>query len=258
MCVVTLLPLPGGFVLTSNRDEHISRPRATQPQTYQVNHQLVIFPKDPQGGGTWLATSGPTTVCLLNGAFLDQPNELVFKGGPRKSRGLVVLDYFGYATPRQFADRYDFSSIEPFTLLVVENIPGSLTIYELRWNGHQVYLRPISNNQPHIWSSVTLYTMPTAELRKSWLADFLRQHPSYTAAELFAFHQSAGDGNPDHDFVMNRADGPAGGEPNPRDGVRTVSITQITNSKTELTVRYRDLISGDETTVSPSQWLNSR
>src|SRR5919199_3470936 len=117
MCVVTLLPLPGGFVLTSNRDEHVSRPAAIPPQTYSIDGHSITFPKDPQGGGTWLATFGTITVCLLNGAFVNHVHQPPY----RRSRGLVVLDYFDTADPRQFIDSYDFSGIEPFTMVIAHN-----------------------------------------------------------------------------------------------------------------------------------------
>lgn len=236
MCVVTLLPLPGGFVLTANRDEHTSRPAALSPQIYTVNQHRLVYPKDPQGGGTWLAALVNTTVCLLNGAFENHPHQPPYK----KSRGLVVLDFFNYQTARQFADEYDFSDIEPFTMVVINHAPELLTVHELRWNGQQVYLRNMPANVPHIWSSVTLYTMPMAELRKTWLAQFLDQHPHYTADNLFAFHQTAGDGDPSHDFVMKR----------PTQGVQTVSISQVFQSGSERAIRYQQVATGAETRLT--------
>lgn len=246
MCVVTLLPLNDGFVLTSNRDEHMSRLQAVLPQTYQISNQSIIFPKDPQGGGTWLATSGPTTVCLLNGAFVNQMQEQAGGVSPaRKSRGLVVLDYFGYREPQAFADAYNFGGIEPFTMVVINHTTKALDIHELRWNGQQIYLRAMAINQPHIWSSVTLYSTPQAELRKSWLVEFLHKHTVYTPEDLFNFHQTAGDGNPNHDFVMDRTT-----EPHSSDRVRTVSITQIIQTGSEQVIRYKDLMTANEMQVT--------
>lgn len=236
MCVVTLLPLPGGFALTSNRDEHTSRPAALPPQAYTVNQHTLVFPKDPQGGGTWFASSATTTVCLLNGAFENHQHYPPYKN----SRGLVVLDFFDYITPQRFADAYDFGGIEPFTMVIVSHALQALTMHELRWNGQQVYLRNMPTNAPHIWSSVTLYTLSATELRKTYLAQFLSKHPHYTADDLFAFHRTAGDGDPNHDFVMNR----------PRQGVRTVSVTQVCRTGHERTIRYHELATGAETHVA--------
>lgn len=227
MCVVTVLPLSGGFVLTANRDEHTSRPQAIPPRSYRVDSQTLVFPKDPQGGGTWLASSGATTVCLLNGAFGNH----AYKPPYRKSRGLVVLDYFGYDSPLRFADAYDFAAIEPFTMVVVSHADSALAVHELRWNGQQIYLRDLPADRPHIWSSVTLYSEPMAELRKTWLVNFLYKHPQFSPDDLFIFHQTAGDGNPQHDFIMDR----------PQQGVRTVSVTQVSQTGAEQTMRYLDL-----------------
>jgi len=229
MCVVTYLPLPeGGFVLTSNRDELSSRPAALAPQAHTLADRRVCFPKDPTGGGTWLATSGTTTVCLLNGAFEPHLHQPPY----RKSRGLVVLDYVSYSSPALFTDRYDFSGIEPFTLVIVSHASGGApALHELRWNGTQVYLRNMPPRVAHIWSSVTLYTLPMAELRKTWLAQFLYKQPQYTPADVFAFHQTAGDGDPAHDFVMRR----------PAYGLQTVSITQVYHRAADQQMRYLDL-----------------
>lgn len=241
MCVVTLLPLHGGFVLTSNRDEHVSRPTALTPEAYTINQHQLIFPKDPQGGGTWLASSATRTVCLLNGAFDNHTHQLPYRNGvPKKSRGLVVLDFFDYSDVKRFIDAYDFGGIEPFIMVVVNHAFQAVTFHELRWNGQQVYLREMPNNQPSIWSSVTLYTQPMAELRKSWLAYFLYKQPNPTADDLFGFHQTAGDGNANHDFVMNR----------PTAGVRTVSITQVSQVDTERCMRYLELATGLETRLT--------
>jgi hypothetical protein len=43
-----------GFILTSNRDEAVSRVLAIPPKKYQLGGQYVFFPKDPQGDGTWI------------------------------------------------------------------------------------------------------------------------------------------------------------------------------------------------------------
>lgn len=236
MCVVTLLPITGGFLLTTNRDEHTSRPAAIPPQTYPVNGQSAVYPTDPQGGGTWLAASETQLVCLLNGAFPTDKPRLV--GLPKKSRGLVVLAALGYDDPYQFADRYDFSDVEPFTLIIARTSETQPALLELRWNGRQVWLRPLETHNPHIWSSFTLYDAGTIALRKIWFTQFLQEnHNQYTPDTLFSFHQTAGNGNPARDFVMNR----------PADGVRTVSLTQVAYTKQAGMMRYLDMTTQTET-----------
>lgn len=236
MCVVTLLPIAGGFLLTTNRDEHTSRPAALPPQTYTVDNHALAFPKDPQGGGTWLAASPKQIVCLFNGAFPSDNARVT--SHPGKSRGLVVLDLYAYNDPFQFADQYDFGGIEPFTLIIARMTANRQDLFELRWNGQQVWLRPLEADKPHIWSSYTLYDADTITLRKIWFTQFLQaNHNHYTPDALFKFHQTAGNGDPARDYVMNC----------PAIGVRTVSLTQVAYSKRAGAMRYLDLETNIET-----------
>jgi len=70
MCTVTYLPLKKGFILTSNRDERLLRKPSTVPQIQLINKVAVLFPRDMEANGTWMATAqNGRSVCLLNGAF---------------------------------------------------------------------------------------------------------------------------------------------------------------------------------------------
>ncbi len=118
MCTVTYLPLQdNGFILTSNRDETILRKSALPPAKYTIHNKCVVFPKDQQANGTWIATSPRSyTLCLLNGAFEKHTPNTSYK----KSRGLALLDFFHYANANDFIDKYDFKGIEPFTMLIIK------------------------------------------------------------------------------------------------------------------------------------------
>ncbi len=132
MCTATYLPFrPQGYVLTHSRDEQAARPAALPPQLVTINDQVVAFPRDPQGQGTWIATNAQTTVCLLNGAFAPHQRKERYK----HSRGMVPLHFFEYPSIEEFYTTYDFQDIEPFTLLCAEI--GRLT--ELRWDGENLY-----------------------------------------------------------------------------------------------------------------------
>src|SRR5579871_6575106 len=128
MCTVTYLPTPTGYILTSNRDEALVRKPAEIPDSVAIGNCQVLFPRDGEAGGTWIATAdNGRTVCLLNGAFTRHKHNPPY----RKSRGLVVLDFFTLPNAKAFADSYDLTGIEPFTILVIEKS----MLYELRWDG---------------------------------------------------------------------------------------------------------------------------
>jgi hypothetical protein len=227
MCTVTFLPLPdSGFLLTSNRDEHQSRAGATVPKRYRLGNRTVFFPKDGPSGGTWIATDEQRhTLCLLNGAFDPHAPRPPY----RHSRGRIILDFFGYENETDFSIHYDFSDLEPFTLLVVEYDPV-LTLVEIRWDGTRFHRTRLDATRPRLWSSATLYPVPIREKRERWFTDWLGGQAAFSQEALVGFHRVAGDGDPHHDLLMQRPD-----------GLRTVSITSVERSAAAHRIVYHDL-----------------
>ncbi len=202
MCTATYLPLRSSrFILTHSRDEKAIRPAARPPKAFRIGDQDVTFPQDPQGHGTWIASNGQTTACLLNGAFTPHlPKPPYDSGQPRHSRGLVIPHFFNHASMDAFSTEYDFCGIEPFTLLILE----AGRVVELRWNGKRLFTHEKDPDRPHIWSSVTLYTRDVIEKREGWFRDWVRQNPIPSVADVRHFHQHAGDGDPQNSLRMNR------------------------------------------------------
>jgi uncharacterized protein with NRDE domain len=222
MCTATYIPFHSpGFVLTHSRDEQAARPSSTPPQAFRIGEQLVTFPRDPQGQGTWIATNAQRAVCLLNGAFVPHTH----KGGYRHSRGLVPIHYFEFASVDEFYTHYEFNGIEPFTLLCAE--VGRLT--ELRWNGERLYTHEKNAFCPYIWSSVTLYSAVVTEKRESWFREWIAQNSSPSVEAIRHFHKSAGDGDSRNSVRMNR-----------NDELLTLSLTSLLLDGTKAEVLYED------------------
>ena len=55
MCTVSYLPVKDRVFITSNRDEKKLRGRAVAPAKYAVDCIGLIYPKDRDAGGTWIA-----------------------------------------------------------------------------------------------------------------------------------------------------------------------------------------------------------
>jgi hypothetical protein len=229
MCTVTYLPLPSeGYILTSTRDEKSIRKPAILPQEYEVYGEKVFYPKDPDAGGTWIASAvGGYSLCLLNGGSEIHESRPPY----RLSRGLVLLDFFKYNDVRSFLEKYDFQGIEPFTLLIIGHRQRSLD--ELRWDGQRVHYNMPNPAIPGIWSSVTLYSHDVIGLRKSWFEKWLLKNPGFTVVDAVNFHKNAGSGDIRNDVMMNRE-----GE------VRTVSITSVSRTEISEEIYYEDVISG--------------
>src|SRR5215203_4046611 len=113
MCTVTFIPLSDRVFITHNRDEQKSRTKALPPANYIINDQTVLFPKDSQGGGSWIGINkrGHSAV-LLNGAF----DKHIQAPSYRKSRGLILLDILASHDLLQTFQTIDLENIEPFTL----------------------------------------------------------------------------------------------------------------------------------------------
>ncbi len=229
MCTVTFLPQgKRGFILTSNRDEKLTRPLAEPPRRYCLDSGIVVFPKDPQANGTWIAMGSKNlSLCLLNGAFTNHISLPPY----RRSRGLVLLDFFAYGTATEFISHYDFKGIEPFTLLVLQT-QDTLSLVEIRWDGDSIHLLPKDATKPQIWSSATLYSTPVRLQREQWFDDFLPTLGKQPDLDILHFHRFSGDTDSGNALCMHRGN-----------DLQTVSITSIrANDGGEQVMTYQDLI----------------
>ncbi len=246
MCTVTYIPLQStsqkfetfgkvigsNFLLTSNRDENTARTTAFLPEIFHINNKKVVIPFDPVGKGSWIAAEeNGRTVCLLNGAFephLPQPPY-------RHSRGLIVTKYFNFRNLHDFTALFDFTGLEPFTLVVAEY--GKL--WELRWDFAKLNIAELNEHKPYIWSSVTLYS-PDVRLQRAWLfTEWVAKN--YEALQLntdliFDFHLNE---NSDIESIaINR-----------NNVMQTVSTTAVKVENQSVALQYRDLINHQNETI---------
>ncbi len=223
MCTVSFIPAQDGFLLASNRDEKHFRSAALPPATHATEQGLLLFPQDGDAGGTWIAANEyGHAVVFLNGGFVPHVSAPPY----RKSRGRILLDIIGQATPVETSTTLHLEGIEPFTAVIWAD--GAL--HEFRWNGTERHLRKLSPHKPHIWSSVTLYEDSVIRKRESWFHTWLEKHPAPTLDELLHFHQFTGDGDLHNDLLMNR-----------NGQVYTVSITGMHIGRHSTLMKYIDL-----------------
>jgi hypothetical protein len=234
MCTLSYIPKKySGFLLSSNRDEKVSRKSALAPAIYNHGKVQVLYPKDGQAGGTWLATSdNGYTLCLLNGAFVRHFPEPPY----RRSRGLVLLDFFNYNDVDLFADLYDFYGIEPFTLVVVCE---QRVINEMRWDGTKLHRKSLDPTVPHIWSSATLYDPEVVIERQNWFKQFLDLAPEPDVKDMLHFHHFGGNGDEKVSLKMNR-----------NNGLQTISISCVEHSGSEVNFHHEDLLTSHISTIT--------
>ena len=222
MCTVTFIPTNQGCIITSNRDEKISREKAISPQEYEIDGKKITFPKDPKAGGTWIAHTNNKIVVLLNGA----KEKHLAKPFYRKSRGLIVIEIASENDSLECWKNIDLTEIEPFTMVLFENNK----LFQLQWNEIEKSLEELSSTEHHIWSSSTLYSREIRTERAKWFADFCLNNKNPSANDILNFHQFTKSENKEFGLQINR-----------NNKLKTISITQclVINSKIEMV--YLDL-----------------
>jgi uncharacterized protein with NRDE domain len=225
MCTVSYLPLSNhNFILTSNRDETPLR-KTIPPKKYIENSTELTYPKDELAGGTWIGTSNKNRlVCLLNGGFKNHTRKLPYK----MSRGIIVKNILSTDDAVKYINGFDFTNIEPFTLVLVD-WKVNLETYELVWDGKKKHFTKLPQ-EPKIWSSSTLYTEEMKASRRNWFKNWLKENENYQLEDILAFHKNADLGTPDTSLKMKR------------NFVETVSITAIHKKDNKIDITYLDIL----------------
>ena len=228
MCTVTYIPLGNDdFILTSSRDVPFSRERASSPKKYLEESTELCFPKDGKGGGTWIGTSSKKRlICLLNGGFQYHTSRAEYK----KSRGLIVKELLKVDDIRIGLNNIDLDNVEQFTLTIID-WNEKVELLEFVWDGKEKHLKKMSQ-EPHIWSSSTLYDESIKKLRRDWFVDW-QNRSEISQAKILEFHHNAGIGDPHIDLLMDRKMG------------GTVSITSVIKRKNKISMSYEDIIHKD-------------
>ena len=235
MCTVTYIPTTDGFYLTSNRDEHHSRGAAIAPAIHKAGDSDVLYPKDPDKNGSWIAAkANGNFVVLLNGAFVKH----IAKPAYKISRGSIVLGAIAAARPDLYFKEACLSDVEPFTLVIYTN----RTLYECRWDGARKFILPLDQHIPHIWSSATLYDQAARAKKAMRFKSWLNSGAKKNSRSIIDLHRTE---------CLNGA-------------ISTVSITQIQATPSRTMMSYDDLKTGTlqlRTLTVPAakiRWLSFR
>lgn len=221
MCTVLFLPAESKVTLVSCRDEDPGRPSAAVPSTFEENNTQLMYPKDGAAGGTWMGVNEyGYIIILLNGAFENHVKEPFY----RKSRGLLVKELLATPYPTAYWYSMQLHQIEPFTLIIWAN--GSL--HQLVWDGSNQHHFELDPQQPHIWSSATLYNEAAQQQRKDWFQQGLLNHSLNDSTQILSFLTSHND--EENGFVMKR---------NAQLSTLSISIVEQINGVT--TFAYHDM-----------------
>ena len=232
MCTVSFVYANHSFLLTSNRDEKITRPSAIEPKIYQTATKKIIYPKDAKAGGTWFVVDEfGNTIILLNGGKTKH----IPKDKYRLSRGIIVLDLMASNAIVATWKTIDLTDIEPFTLLVLENKHP----FQLQWSGEEKSTVELDVHQTYIWSSSTLYTPDIQQQRAEWFAQFMNENQEISAEKMKFFHKNTEPKDEKNGLIINR------------DNVyKTLSVTQTVITGDSILINHSDLIQNEEYSIT--------
>lgn len=177
MCTITYLPYKNGYILTQNRDESPLRADAIFPVEETVHGQKIIYPKDPEGSGSWFVSAEKgLTLCVMNGVYHPHKKE----GQYAHSRGLIPLHYLAFADAADFVKNYAYQKLEAFTLLACSPFGVDEFIWDESDMNH--FHHP---SKALIFQSAPLYNAAQKAFRKSLFDDFLAQN---STKQILDFH----------------------------------------------------------------------
>lgn len=230
MCTVSFCINQGEVIFTSNRDERTIRPASTMPMVENVGIKNIIYPKDPQSGGTWIGCDNRgNCIILLNGGFeMHQLREKY-----RMSRGTIVKESIGSNDPLKYIKEVELSDIEPFQVILYGN--GRLD--RMVWDGSEKHFFDLDIEKTHIFSSVTLYDEKMRSDREMWWEDFLKSHER-NGENIFKFHSTYKSEDRNSGLVINR-----------ENIVKTYSVSQIILNNDQGKFKHLDMQTNESKTI---------
>jgi len=228
MCTVSYYPYRNGYVMTSNRDEKISRKWSSQPVKKTSGDHTIWFPQDMDAMGTWFGSkSNGNTYILFNGAEQKHQTNPPYK----KSRGIILLEMMENDSHSKYWNTAELDGVEPFSVVVA----GRAFLHLHRWDGSKKKVEVLDMSQHHIWSSSTLYSPVVAAQRVEWFNHFVNENGEKKDPDsIFNFHLTEKMDDKENGLVINR------------EGMMiTKSITQSVFASGMLSLKHFDLMSNE-------------
>ena len=200
MCTLTWRHDEGGYQLAFNRDESRRRSIALAP----TRIGQAIMPKDPDGGGTWIAVNQRGICFALLNAYVFAADTGDVPLMPLTSRGTVIPLLLQCETPEEVTRSLLAlcgPQYAPFRLCVIAP-DQALGIW--CWSGGRLWSEPAM--APVVSSGVN--SVETTRLRTQWFQAF-------TGSDLAALHRSHWPSKGAQSFCMHRPE------------ARTVSLSRI-------------------------------
>lgn len=187
----------------------------------------IIYPKDIQSGGTWIASSKDRVLCLLNGKIITKINSI-----NKISRGQILLNNFKFTNTKDFLNQIPLKQIEPFILLQI-NFTKETHVQEFNWDGEKLTVESLDTKTPHLWTSTSLYNKTVNQKRLDLLLDWRIENQDVNPMR---FHLELKDNN--HELFELKKE---------YTDILTTSITSVEINNDNVSFLYSDFISNRST-----------
>jgi hypothetical protein len=212
-----------------NRDESLSRPAALPPIRRMSGRVPVWYPRDPQGGGTWVAANGHgLAVALLNRQAPPGAAGRTPARSWQRSRGQIVMglaDADAIAIVREALAVIDPGNYAPFRLIAVRN--GEVVIATS--DGRQLEMDVALLTGPLLFTSSSLSDDEAGRRRRPLFDELVLRSRTPLAGQK-VFHDHRWPDCPEFSVRMQRSD------------ARTVSRTLVDVIGRRVSLTYEPLL----------------
>jgi hypothetical protein len=218
MCTISIVPHSYGVRVVCNRDERRGRSAALTPSEYRVGSRGAMFPRDSDGGGTWIGVNrdGLVAALLNRNPGSGQAQRRGLRGAEHlTSRGVIVPFLLQFERPAEAVthlERLSEISFAPFRLVLVDE----RSIWTAAGGGDlrlRVDRHPLV--RPHVFSSSGLGDAMVEGPRRQLFEDLVLDRRDGLLAAQAEFHRHQWSNAPAISVLMSRVD------------ARTVSRTQV-------------------------------
>ena len=215
MCVVSYIKNQDKFYFTSNRDIPKNRKIAIHPKSYRVNNQALIFPKDPDAGGSWIAANELSLGCILN---LKDKKEIK----NNSSRGIFLINCLTQKKPKEYFNNFDFTSTYPFMMVLLNFYEKKLESFI--WDGCKKNINILNVEKNYLWMSSSIYEEKEINQKKYV---FVKNNNLDNEKDILKFHM-------ENQFNCSK-----------NNQINTASITQISGTINLKEIKYHDILNNN-------------
>lgn len=202
MCTVSWAVKDSSYRLYFNRDEQRTRERALLPRERQRSGTKLIAPRDPKGGGSWIAVNehGITSFLLNNYAAGNRD----CRSGSFRSRGelpVLLASQSSLEASLEALEKLDLAGFRPFYIGLIE---PSRECQIFSWNGKKLDI--MYNDIPFLTTSSYRSDEVEGYRRRRYLEVCGKEGCERDPDQSFDFHRDLS--HPDKSFnpLMSRED----------------------------------------------------